>query len=273
MTAPAEPADTAAAPRATASRPTTAGATTTRVELEKIDRVVNMVGELVIAQAMLGQVVHALPEEVRGSLLQVLEEVVHHTRELKDSVMSMRAQQVSAVFQRMPRLVRELAIKTAKKCRLEMAGENTEVDRSIIERLGDPLDPYHPQCDRPRHRGAVGAGRGRQARRRHDPACRRAPRQPDRHRDQRRRRRHQSRARSQKGARPRPGQRRRRSQRRRNQQSDLPAGLFHRGERFRHFGTRRRHGRRAPQHSGPRRPHFDQIRTRPRHDDPAGACR
>ena len=139
MTAPADPADMAVALRATAARPTTGGATTTRVELEKIDRVVNMVGELVISQAMLGQVVHELPDEVRGSLLQVLDEVVHHTRELKDSVMSMRAQPVSAVFQRMPRLVRELATKTAKKVRLEMAGETTEVDRSIIERLGDPL--------------------------------------------------------------------------------------------------------------------------------------
>jgi two-component system chemotaxis sensor kinase CheA len=115
------------------------GATTTRVELEKIDRVVNMVGELVIAQAMLGQVVHTLPEDVSGRLAQVLEEVVHHTRELKDSVMSMRAQPVNAVFQRMPRLVRELATKTTKKVRLELSGENTEVDRSIIERLGDPL--------------------------------------------------------------------------------------------------------------------------------------
>jgi two-component system chemotaxis sensor kinase CheA len=122
-----------------AAKAAAAGATTTRVELEKIDRVVNMVGELVIAQAMLGQVVHGLPEDVSGRLVQVLEEVTHHTRELKDSVMSMRAQQVNAVFQRMPRLVRELAVKTAKKVKLEMAGENTEVDRSIIERLGDPL--------------------------------------------------------------------------------------------------------------------------------------
>lgn len=129
----------AAEPRSAASKPAAAGATTTRVELEKIDRVVNMVGELVIAQAMLGQVVHSLPEDVSSRLLQVLDEVVHHTRELKDSVMSMRAQQVNAVFQRMPRLVRELAAKTGKKVRLEMAGENTEVDRSIIERLADPL--------------------------------------------------------------------------------------------------------------------------------------
>jgi two-component system, chemotaxis family, sensor kinase CheA len=111
----------------------------TRVELEKIDRVVNMVGELVIAQAMLGQIVQGLPEDVAGRLAQMLEEVAHHTRELKDSVMSMRAQPVGSVFQRMPRLIRELATKTGKKVRLETVGESTEVDRSIIERLSDPL--------------------------------------------------------------------------------------------------------------------------------------
>ena len=114
-------------------------ATTTRIELERIDRVVNMVGELVISQAMLGQIVQDLPEGTSGHLAQILEEVIHHTRELKDSVMSMRAQPVSSVFQRMPRLVRELSTKTEKKVRLEMSGETTEVDRSIIERLGDPL--------------------------------------------------------------------------------------------------------------------------------------
>jgi two-component system chemotaxis sensor kinase CheA len=135
------------APAVDAGEPVAAGrpaaakqvATTMRVELEKIDRVVNMVGELVIAQAMLGQIVHGLPEETSSRLAQMLDEVIHHTRELKDSVMSMRAQSIGAVFQRMPRLVRELATKTGKKVRLEMHGENTEVDRSIIERLGDPL--------------------------------------------------------------------------------------------------------------------------------------
>ena len=98
-----------------------------------------MVGELVIAQAMLGQIVHDLPEATQRPAEQILDEVIHHTRELKDSVMSMRAQPVGAVFQRMPRLVRELSTKTAKRVRLEMSGETTEVDRSIIERLGDPL--------------------------------------------------------------------------------------------------------------------------------------
>lgn len=131
-----EPVEATSTTRAPATKP---AATTTRIELERIDRVVNMVGELVISQAMLGQVVQDLPETASGRLIQILEEVVHHTRELKDSVMSMRAQPVGSVFQRMPRLVREVAAKTHKKVRLEMVGETTEVDRSIIERLGDPL--------------------------------------------------------------------------------------------------------------------------------------
>jgi two-component system chemotaxis sensor kinase CheA len=134
--APAGVSEVAAAPKPAAAK---AASTTTRIELERIDRVVNMVGELVIAQAMLGQIVHDLPEVSSGRLRQILDEVIHHTRELKDSVMSMRAQPVGAVFQRMPRLVRELSTKTAKRVRLEMSGETTEVDRSIIERLGDPL--------------------------------------------------------------------------------------------------------------------------------------
>ena len=134
--APAEKVEVAAGARAQPAKP---AATTTRVELEKIDRVVNMVGELVIAQAMLGQIVQGLPEDMAGRLAQMLEEVVFHTRELKDSVMSMRAQPVGSVFQRMPRLIRELAAKTGKKVRLETVGESTEVDRTIIERLSDPL--------------------------------------------------------------------------------------------------------------------------------------
>jgi two-component system chemotaxis sensor kinase CheA len=137
--APQAPVVEAPGERAAPARPAKPQATTTRIELEKIDRVVNMVGELVIAQAMLGQIVHDLPEGVSDRLSQILDEVVHHTRELKDGLMSMRAQAVGTVFQRMPRLVRETAAKVGKKIRLELAGETTEVDRSIIERLTDPL--------------------------------------------------------------------------------------------------------------------------------------
>jgi two-component system chemotaxis sensor kinase CheA len=114
-------------------------ATTIRVELDKIDRVVNMVGEIVIAQAMLSQVVQDLPPDIMSRVAQRIEDVFHHTRELKNSVMSMRAQPVKTVFQRMTRLVRELAVKTGKKVQLEMQGENTEVDKTVIERLSDPI--------------------------------------------------------------------------------------------------------------------------------------
>ena len=113
--------------------------TTIRVDLDRIDRVVNMVGELVIAQAMLSQIVQDLPEETNNRLWKTLDEVIHHTRELKNSVMSMRAQPVKSVFQRMTRLVREVSAKTGKKVHLEMVGEHTEVDKTIIERLSDPL--------------------------------------------------------------------------------------------------------------------------------------
>jgi two-component system chemotaxis sensor kinase CheA len=133
------PSPAEAAPKDTRGTVAPSAATTIRVELEKIDRVVNMVGEIVIAQAMLGQVVQDLPPEIMSRVAQRIEDVFHHTRELKNSVMSMRAQPVKTVFQRMTRLVRELATKTAKKVQLEMQGENTEVDKTVIERLSDPI--------------------------------------------------------------------------------------------------------------------------------------
>lgn len=132
---PAMPASVAASP----PPPEKPAPTSIRVDLDKVDRAVNMVGELVIAQAMLGQAVQDLPEALSARIGQVLEEVSHHTRELKDSVMAMRAQPVKSVFQRMPRLVRELSAKTGKAARLDMTGEATEVDKTIIERLSDPL--------------------------------------------------------------------------------------------------------------------------------------
>jgi two-component system, chemotaxis family, sensor kinase CheA len=135
--APEEPAEAAKEARAGGmSKPST---TTIRVDLDRIDRVVNMVGELVIAQAMLSQIIQSLPEETNNLLWKTLDEVTHHTRELKNSVMAMRAQPVKSVFQRMTRLVREVSAKTGKKVHLEMLGENTEVDKTIIERLSDPL--------------------------------------------------------------------------------------------------------------------------------------
>ncbi len=110
-----------------------------RVDLGKIDRVVNMVGEIVITQAMLAQTVDDLPDGNYADLHQGLEELFHHTRELQESVMSIRAQPVKSVFQRMPRLVREVSGQTGKKARLVISGETTEVDKTIVEKLSDPL--------------------------------------------------------------------------------------------------------------------------------------
>ena len=231
-----------------------------------------MVGELVIAQAMLGQIVQDLPEGTSGRLSQILDEVIHHTRELKDSVMSMRAQPVGSVFQRMPRLVRELSTKTAKKVRLEMFGETTEVDRSIIERLGDPLTHIirnsvdhgiELPADRlaagkneegtirlsAEHRGGrivieirddgAGINSERVLKKAREKAWSSADADADRGRDQ---------------------------------QSHLPARLFDRRNDLRHFRPRRRHGRRSQQHPGHRRAHLAQVGARPRHDDPARAA-
>ncbi len=112
--------------------------TSIRVDLDKIDRLVNMVGEIVITQAMVAEQLSQL-NIGNKSLLTGLESMQQHTRELQDSVMSIRAQPVKSVFQRMPRLVRELAGSLNKDVRMVTSGENTEVDKTVIEQLSDPL--------------------------------------------------------------------------------------------------------------------------------------
>ncbi len=115
------------------------GGHTIRVDLDKIDRLVNMVGEMVITQAMVAEHVRDLPPGEFQELLEGLEQLAQHTRELRESVMSIRAQPVGSVFSRMPRLVRELSGETGKDVVLVTAGENTEVDKTVVENLVDPL--------------------------------------------------------------------------------------------------------------------------------------
>jgi two-component system chemotaxis sensor kinase CheA len=115
------------------------GVQSIRVDLDKIDRVVNMVGELVITQSMLTQQMDETLRARYQELVRGIEVLAQTTRGLQDSVMAIRAQPVKTVFSRMPRLVRELAAKTNKKIRLETIGENTEIDKTIIEQLSDPL--------------------------------------------------------------------------------------------------------------------------------------
>lgn len=112
---------------------------TIRVDLERIDRLVNMVGELVITQAMLGEQASQLAVDQHAGLLHGVEVLAQQMRELQESVMAIRAQPVKSVFSRMPRLVRELAGSLNKEARLVISGEHTEVDKTVIEELSDPL--------------------------------------------------------------------------------------------------------------------------------------
>ncbi|CAN2533822.1 hypothetical+protein [Methylocapsa aurea] len=112
---------------------------TIRVDLDRVDRLINLVGELVINQAMLSQRVSEAGLSRASSVVIGLDELEQLTRDIQDSVMAIRAQPVKPVFQRMSRTVREVASMTGKAVRLVMDGEATEVDKTVIERLTDPL--------------------------------------------------------------------------------------------------------------------------------------
>ena len=134
----AENAKAAAASAAQASQAAAAGQTI-RVDLDRVDRLINLVGELVINQAMLSQSVVENDTNGTSSINMGLEELQQLTREIQDSVMAIRAQPVKPVFQRMARTVREIADITGKSVRLITEGENTEVDKTVIDKLAEPL--------------------------------------------------------------------------------------------------------------------------------------
>ena len=112
---------------------------TVRVDIERIDRLVNLVGELVINQAMLSQSITAENIPANSSVLVGLEEFLQLTRDIQESVMMIRAQPVKSLFQRMSRITREASSAIGKPVRLITEGEGTEIDKTAIERLADPL--------------------------------------------------------------------------------------------------------------------------------------
>ena len=112
---------------------------TIRVDLDRIDRLMNLVGEIVITQSMLSERAGVLAKREAASFVDALFSLARQTRELQDNVMAVRAQPVKVVFQRLPRLVRELERTLGKKAHLVLAGEDTEVDKTIVEELADPL--------------------------------------------------------------------------------------------------------------------------------------
>ncbi len=110
-----------------------------RVDIDKIDRLVNMVGEIVIAQAMIMMHVHKLSPDEHSMLIKGAESLAQYTRELQEAVMSVRMQPVKSIFARMNRLVRDLSRELNKNIKLETYGESTEIDKAVIEQLADPL--------------------------------------------------------------------------------------------------------------------------------------
>ena len=133
----------AAAPlKAAAAKPVSQAAmesTTIRVDVKKVDQLINLVGELVITQAMLAQNSNGLDAAVYQQLLAGLVDLDRNTRDLQESVMSIRMIPMSIVFSRFPRMLRDLANRLDKKVELVTLSESTELDKGLVEKITDPL--------------------------------------------------------------------------------------------------------------------------------------
>jgi len=145
-TAPAAAAPAAAAPApkpADAKEPAKAAAggehSSIRVSIEKIDELINTVGELVITQAMLSELGRKLDGSVAEQFRSGLNQLERNMRELQESVMRVRMLPISFTFSRFPRMVRDLAQRLGKQIELKMTGEQTELDKTVLEKIGDPL--------------------------------------------------------------------------------------------------------------------------------------
>lgn len=130
---PPKPAASARTPKATG------GDTSIRVGVDKVDQIINLVGELVITQAMLASAASKLDPVEFERLMNGVQQLERNTRDLQESVMSIRMLPMSTVFSRFPRVVRDLSQKLGKQVRLVLAGESTELDKGLIERIADPL--------------------------------------------------------------------------------------------------------------------------------------
>ena len=113
--------------------------TSIRVSVEKVDQLINLVGELVITQAMLAQSASILDVAALGQLQSGLNQLERNTRDIQESIMSVRMLPISFVFSRFPRVVRDVASKLNKQVELKTMGETTELDKALIEKIADPL--------------------------------------------------------------------------------------------------------------------------------------
>lgn len=110
-----------------------------RVDVEKVDQIINLVGELVITQSMLTQTASLLDPVVHERLLSGMGHLERNARDLQESVMSIRMMPMDYVFSRFPRLIRDLSAKLGKQVQLVTVGKETELDKSLIERIIDPI--------------------------------------------------------------------------------------------------------------------------------------
>ncbi|MCA3181520.1 MAG: chemotaxis protein CheW [Burkholderiaceae bacterium] len=143
-TGPAAPAAAPVPRAARAAEKPAAGAaglesSTIRVPIEKVDQLINLVGELVITQAMLAQTGRGLDPVIHQSMATGLTDLERNTRMLQESVMAIRMIPMAVVFNRFPRMLRDLASKLGKQVELQTIGEDTELDKGLIEKITDPL--------------------------------------------------------------------------------------------------------------------------------------
>jgi len=123
-----------------AQREASAESSSVRVSIDKIDGLINLVGELVITQSMLDTFREGEIDAARMAVLeQGLAQLARHTRELQESVMGIRMLPIASVFNRFPRMVRDISQKLGKQVKLELVGEQTELDKTVLEKIGDPM--------------------------------------------------------------------------------------------------------------------------------------
>jgi two-component system chemotaxis sensor kinase CheA len=128
-----------AAPVAAAGHKGPADAGSIRVSTTKVDHLINLVGELVITQSMLSRFADGCSADELDKLREGLTQLTRNTRELQESVMQIRMLPISFAFNRFPRLVHDLSRKLGKKVELKLSGEGTELDKTVLEKISDPL--------------------------------------------------------------------------------------------------------------------------------------
>jgi two-component system, chemotaxis family, sensor kinase CheA len=142
---------------------TSADAGSIRVATQKIDQIINLVGELLITQSMLCGFAEGFDPSEIGQLRQGLAQLTRNSRELQESVMQIRMLPISFAFNRFPRIVHDLCLKLGKKVELKLVGEGTELDKNVLEKINDPLvhlvrNALDHGLETPEQRSAAGKG-------------------------------------------------------------------------------------------------------------------